>query len=241
MRTNYLRMLMQMGFLSGILLVFACSKEEKIEPDYTKVHLIKTEVIGNTNDSFTHTFGYEYDNDGKIVKKTWENDDRSDVYEYQYGSGSISIIHSSDIFPTDTAILELNNKGLVVCKYNLQDNKMTRYRYDDQGYCVYSRYYEYGADTSDIVQEIETTNFTYIEGNLLLEDRVYNGTTEGQVRNFYYDDKVNTIGNLNRGQGFFGKSSKNLTKVGVNLDEFDAENRLIKRTENDVVSSYEFY
>jgi hypothetical protein len=240
MKTNLLRILGLLPIVS--LLMVGCTEEETTEPDYSKVHLIKTEVLGNNSDSFTHTFGYEYNNDGKIVKKTWDRPEaNTDIFEYQYNSSAILIIHSSNDFIIDTTVLELNSQGLVACEYKKHDDKMTRYKYDGQGYCISSRYYKIGADTSDIVQEIETAKFTYLNGDLLLEDRIYNGTTSGQIQNYYYKDKVNTLGHVNRGQAFYGKSSKHLIKLGDVTDEFDTEGRLIKRVEAETYRTFEFY
>ncbi|HLN52676.1 MAG TPA: hypothetical protein VK212_03140 [Lentimicrobium sp.] len=227
-----------------ITMMVACTEDEKIEPDYTKVYHVKKKSIESVSQGITaqQYYNYEYSENGKITKVTWDNPFGRDIYEYLYnGAASITIIHSSDYNSGDTTLLGLNGSGLVVSMDNQQQKRITRYRYDGQGYCVYSKYSEYGADTSDIVQVIETAEFTYIDGNLILEKRVYNENMQGSIQNYYYKDKINIAGNSNTGMDFFGKSSKNLLKTAAAVDEFDAEGRLTKRSEGETIYTYEYY
>ncbi len=227
----------------SISLLTACEKEEKTEPDYTKVSLIKKKTIEDVSRDVaaTHVYNYEYAENGNVKKITWINANGTDIFDYVYtGSNSISVIHSNDYSVPDTTIIELSN-GLVVSLVNIQQKRITRYKYDGQGYCTNTKYSAYGADTSDILEEIERASFSYVDGNLILEKRVYNNNSIGSIQNYYYKDKINIAGYANTGMKFFGKSSKNLLKPGNVTDEFDAEGRLTKRTDSQQITSYEFY
>ena len=235
---SFLPLFFILAFLTG------CTKEEKTEPDYTKVYLIKKKTVLSVSRDvpLEQYYNYEYSEGGDIIKITLDSPLGKDNFDYTHtGSNMIRLIHSSDYSNPDTTYIELNSNGQAVSLVNIQQKRITRYTYDSQGYCTNTKYSAYGADTSDILEEIERATFTYLDGNLLLEKRVYNNTGIGSIQNYYYKDKINIAGYANMGMGFFGKSSKNLLKPANVTDEFDAEGRLTKRTESELVTTYEYY
>ncbi len=222
----------------GIFLT-ACSKEDdKVEPDYSKVYKLKKVI---SQGQYYLTDNYEYDSTGRIERFISTTPGGNDTILYTYTDSTlVTVITSGAYCPVpDTSILFLDKRGLVITRDHIGHNSISRYSYDEAGYCILIRYFSYEADTSDITQAVTTWTFIYHDGNMIKETASYGYSKEFS----YYEDKVNTFGNHNKGMPYMGKSSKNLEKIGNVTDTFDQENRLKIRNFNaaGVVEEYEYY
>lgn len=212
-----------------IMLLANCAKEDdKPELDYSKVYLVKNKIVnGDFSDVVYH---YEYDTNGKLSYYTiTPPSDYSLIVEhhnYQYVSSSLIYeIHSNEYSIPDTTILELNEMGLVVTEHKPKIKFIRRIKYNDEGYRIYDKYGRYVTDTSDITWTSEN-RYRVIDGNY---DQPH------------YDDKINTLGYVNFGMPYYGKSSKNLEKKINSTDTFDSLQRLSSRRNNDFSEEYSYY
>lgn len=227
-------------FALGSIMMTGCQKDKDPEPDYSKVYLLKemidegdTHIMGFI--SYYHT--YEYDSLGRIIKYYWKFPAGVDTTTYVYNDSTSITVTRSGNYLNYTDVLELNENGLVVSENKLNINLITRYVYNSDGYRILSKSYSYGVDTSDITSQINIKTYTYSNGNLIRVE-----SESGYKEEYsYYSNKVNTLGYRNKGMAFYGKSSKNLAIDKDATDQFDAENRLIKRSLTDWSYEYEYY
>lgn len=144
------------------------------------------------------TIKYIYDDSGKILEYNYKSISLKyeEIRQYKY--------YDSNIFLTKTYngkvsydTLYLNAKGLVVYSSGVRSNGKhtnTQYFYNDEGYRI-----------KQIVDYTDTSEYFYKDNNLIeIKSKKLSGINE------YYTDKINTTGNINKGQEFYGKSSKNL-------------------------------
>jgi hypothetical protein len=113
--------------------------------------------------------------------------------------------------------------------------------YDSDGYILSSSTISFGYTSK--------YTFTWSNGNLISKQ---DSTGLNFERYTYYTDKINTVGNENKGMFFLGMKSKNLVKnysgsIGGSIDhsyEFDTRNRVKKETAigaNTNISTYTYY
>lgn len=115
--------------------------------------------------------------------------------------------------------------GLVVTEHVPKYKFIRRIKYNEEGYRIYDKYGKYVTDTSDISWTSEN-RYSIIDGNY---DRPH------------YDDKINTLGYVNFGMPYYGKSSKNLEKTINSTDKFDSLQRLVYRRNSDFGEEYSYY
>lgn len=218
--------------IMGTLLLVACSKEEDLpELDYSKVYLLKQqisegEIYINSHIKSTFNYYYVYDSSDRIIRYVKSYPIGADTFNYIYSDSTAIMVYGSGNWQTtDTVVMMLNKKGLVVSENNITFNQFTKYRYDQDGHCVFSESYSYSTDTGSISVPYQTKTYIYDGGNLVKE---VSGKGE-TIDYLYYKDKVNTIGNANKGMPFRGKSSQNLEQIRDAVDYFDTLNRLKTR------------
>ena len=168
---------------------------------------------------------YSYDDKGRLATK------KEDNYTESYTYLSANLIKVSILyFKNDVSIdseeysIMLDSKGLAVKHYIFEKDTLFLY-FSPEGF--------FKNKSGNLIE--------VLDGNVLKE-----GTTTYE----YYLDKINTIGNDNRGMPFMGKDSKNLVKTvkytGTTVNtvskrkrstsdysytyEFDSKNRVIKST-----------
>lgn len=212
------------------LSLFSCS-DDLPELDYSKVYLIKTEYVEGPGfyprERYTFIYHHTYDSLGRIssIIKTYPDGlDDTSLYIYNDAT-SIIVLGSGAYHWNDTVFIELNEKGLMISEYNITHHSLYRYEYNDDGNCMTRKYYPQVYDTSEISTPQLTNYYHYDGGNLVKEF-----TSAGEKIDYcYYNDKVNAVGNINRGMPFKGKSSKNLMQLKDAQDYFDDLNRLKRR------------
>lgn len=155
--------------------------------------------------------------------------------EFKYESSKIIITVNWEVTTYDT--LHLNDAGLV-----------ERAVYTDSigniGYVIYCYYNSNGYMTQEFSDSSDIHSLKYENENVIEEKwGDYTCTYE------YYTDKYNTLGNINRGEEYYGKSSKNLLKREIDGDgiiidfsyTFDSKNRVATRSDTSVDTSLCYY
>ena len=221
--------------ISG-LAIMGCNHDKDITPDVI-IPKLKTEAYYygiDTTPLFTVT--YEYNEASQLVLVKFLNNSYS-VLEYDADKVTIKSYDSKGIQSNSELIL--NGKGLLQSGTWLQFGlNGTGYKYNADNYLIEKHYTS--AYETDIYAGV--ISYTITSGN----------TTSSADRNDKYGilgtdinkyqfilDKINTIGNENRGLAFLGKSDKNLlekwtTHRGANVYfeyEFDSKGRVTKPIE----------
>lgn len=220
-----------------LLLAFlGCDNSDS--PEITApVPLIK-EMTSHMNDSISSKKSYEYDQQGRQVGSSTSNTTEKYVYE----PGKVLMeIYWAQTNKTVNYTLVLNSRGLL----EYQEGSSESFEYDAQGY---------------LTQTISGATFksTIEEGNLVRYETwsSENGTPvlTSVVTRTFFKDKPNTIGKENTGLPFFGKQDRNPVKRETYYNpkleletyityeyEYDAQNRIIKRSQSNIPNFYNRY
>ncbi|MGE5109192.1 MAG: hypothetical protein ACM3H8_16760 [Sphingobacteriales bacterium] len=221
------------------LFVSSCKKDNAAtsQPQlFQGVHSrIKTETGSNSSNN------YFYDDKGRQIKRTSSYGLR---YEYSYTDTSIVLVTYNATSPIDTAIYKLDTvTGLVTKWTDVYPGSFDTYTYNSNKQILTDQKTTVYPNNTNTKSEYR---YFYNSSNNLdsIVDNHDIGTASSGTYVYHYDeyytDKINTTGNENFGQLFFGKSSNNLLKTyritnnaGVttsyNYDyTFDSQNRVIK-------------
>jgi hypothetical protein len=212
-----------------------CKKEDTNKTNTTSNSVASTPKIlkeyeyNILNDSIildSSIITYSYDNKGRLATK------KEDNYTESYTYVSANLINVSRLYYKNDVSIDsweysiiLDSKGLAIKHYVSEKDTLFLY-FTPEGFLK-------GNKNGNVLE--------VLDGNVLKE-----GTTTYE----YYLDKINTIGNDNRGMSFMGKDSKNLVKTvkytGTTVNtvnemkrstsdysytyEFDSKNRVVKST-----------
>ncbi|MBJ2176277.1 hypothetical protein JBL43_18645 [Aureibaculum sp. A20] len=231
----------------------------------TTIYLSNTAIVDTSlitkqsviNGNYILTIDYQYDNEGRIIKESLNN------YEINKDGDSIQTTYAN-VKPavykyfTDSILIEVNNtwRKLVLNKKTLftkdispnsfsKVKKLTtrlRHTYNSNGFVIktvlfddyitysYSTIYDYEYSNKNLVKETQT-NRNIGSDNTVTEDSYY-------IEYEYFKNKLNSIGNINFGKKYLGKSSKNLIKKEIGSNgyianyeyEFDKNGNVTKKS-----------
>ncbi len=183
------------------------------------------------SNAYSYTENYNYDNNGRIVSM---NNTNGYIETYSYGNDTIQVSRN--------------------------DNQLLTYILNSQGFAVklHTKYLPAGNYSTSIFKlDLDGHVITYVgnpgdinvwSGGNLVSRTDSNGVLLSTTT--YFTNKSNTIGNVNFGKYFLGKSSVNLQNSNVLSNggttvftyEFDALNRVTKySTSNTGIVSYTYY
>jgi len=178
--------------------------------------MIKTVMVGKGR-GLTE---YIYDDAGRV---SLTKEPRGAKTTYSYSPGLV-VMQGTDsagkIFKTDTLYLNDNGKVATSVNHHRSGSFMATFLYDDSGFVKQIVNYEVGSSRGD------TLVFTIANGNVLTSqnpgsaDRAKDDAEHAGFKTIYYDyymDKINTTGIENKGEPFFGRSSRNLIKSAVTV------------------------
>ena len=221
-----------------VMVFVGCKKEDTNKTNTTSNSVVSTPKIlkeyeyNILNDSIildSSIITYSYDNKGRLATK------KEDNYTESYTYVSANLINVSRLhYKNDVSIdsweysIILDSKGLAIKHYVSEKDTLFLY-FTPEGFLK-------GNKNSNVLE--------VLDGNVLKVGKEETTTYE------YYLDKINTIGNDNRGMSFMGKDSKNLVKTvkytGTTVNtvskmkrstsdysytyEFDSKNRVVKST-----------
>jgi len=213
------------------VILFSCKKDKN---NYTTAPVmsypkINTETYVYGGNSSTET--YSYNSNGRIFLLTQSD---GSFIKYEYSNNKLIMEHyQSGGSLLYTAFNKINSLGLVVS--DSMSSSYSKYEYDVNGYLIKELNYNNGILTDSSIYTIFNGNTISVTRNNLTTTYLY--TVE------YFTDKSNTIGNENKGIGFWGKQSTNLVKsvaysiVGqgqLSLEEytyeFDINGRVSRQT-----------
>lgn len=206
-------------FLAVAMVASSCKKEES-SPTRIKT-ITHTDTQGNN--PVTET--YFYDNADRLSSITVQD---SLVTSYRYND--LTVIET---YGDQNNVYAINKDGYTT-SINFYYDVLATITYD--GVPGEYTYRKEGNGTE--------TAFTWAGGNLVYTDLL------GGVNLKYLSDKTNTIGNENTGRRFLGKDSKNLVDTETYLNasttityqyEYDAQNRVTKRSNGTAVEIYTYY
>lgn len=193
---------------------------------------IKTEIYDYGG--FLDTATYFYDSQGRVASITHTNSGAPDTEIFTYTADSIVVTGGQ---PRFTYLLNSDGYASSLFVANGQSGFIyvdDAYTYDTEGHLI---------SRVNLLNGL-TRNFQWSEGNMISE------TLNGNHRYTYTHlaDKVNTIGNQNKGKSFLGVDSKNMAGSGVDVStgdtayfsyEFDSQNRVTKYV--NVNTTYTYY
>lgn len=166
------------------------------------------------------TYTYTYNDKGNIISELTSLGIGS---YYYYNANKIVRIDSYD---GDTLfVYTTNSAGYVISAVDQGSNNYT---------------YDYNSNNNIISDNGNTA--TWMEGNRIVSN------TNTII--YSYNSQLNTIGNGNKGQKYFGEDSKNLVEYiryfGANTTTYyaysiDNQNRVIRRTNGTLVETYTYY
>ena len=204
-------------FVAVAMVASSCKKEE-IAP--TRVHTINY-ADNNGNSLFTEE--YIYDEQYRLSQV--EIDD-SLVASFTYND--LSVVETNG---KNNGVYALNTDGYVI-NTNYEFSVLTNFFYSTPGYVdstkqgSVSTYYTWNGENLVSTYGTDTINYTYLT------------------------DKFTTIGNEYIGRAYLGKDSKNLVSTATYTSsnttisytyEFDAQNRVTKRSNGTLVETYTYY
>ena len=253
-------------FLPLIILVCSCKKNnENQAPAGPATSYIKSMIFTDTTGKYIASMSFQFNSQGKVLQMIDDNPPSRDslIHKYEYYS---SMVVEKIFYANNTKygrnIYYLNSDGLAVSVTGIGYNQngdssvaqTISYKYSD-GYMTEQKTYLYG-DTAVWT----SLNWHTLNGNNTSMSLGFSLWGEGTVTETYeyYPGSVNTMGNSNSGQSFFGKSNTNLIKSSITDNTtpktgnysytYDSYNRVIKEyirgnglTSNSVNLAFTYY
>jgi hypothetical protein len=196
-------------FFLFILLLISCKKEEDSQDLLIRLGAEINQTYG------TREYHYYPDNNIKHYNGYFGEKNA----DYYYENDKITVIESDSTGIVDTIYMFLNEKGLVeksYCKPLSQYGVPTftyvkTYVYDNNGFLID----EY--DTTNYFDKyfvLERYHSDIKDGNIIKFTKTRSSTDEDEIVKYYieytfYNGKINSLTNENKGMSFFGKSNKN--------------------------------
>ena len=227
MKKNFILM------LALSLLVFtSCSKDDDEEGNPKGKQVSKMTTIEIVIEEESHTSLFEYDEKGRITKKTdYEIDnseDISSVHRYTYGDDVI------------THKYERKNENDYITTYHLKDGLIT-HSIEEVGNWNEDIVYTYN-DKKELIKDVkngnDTSNYIWKDGNITSDNdnmcnRTYIYSTIEEKNQTYLFDPILYVDDILYAQGYFGARNKNLVvnqkyEHGTNIHEYKHEYELDK-------------
>jgi hypothetical protein len=213
-------------FSAIILFVASCSKDDNENPGNNSDNpLIKRMVFADTSGQYLYSFSYVYDDKGRVSEMIADEQGVMDsvLYKYHYSPSRVN----ADIFYKSNSLMGsqtifLNSSGLadslVEMHFYLLDTVVyftTSFQYNPEGYMTLKTDYVSG-DTSFRVKEESLVS----DGNKVSMLVSFTGSSAATLFETYsyYPNSINTLGNVNTGKPFLGKSNSGLVKSTLTQD-----------------------
>jgi len=235
-------------------LLFSCKRNEVVKPVNT---IVENPLLGipKVKEKITFYGGtaynvdyFEYDFEGRISSVITNG---NDITSYFFSETHVRVTSLSDTF-----VYLFNNDGLAVNVTKTYGNDSTT----NPGIISYETVYNNGYKSEVFIQNswehFDWRELYFVDNTNIVRYELFYGASDEYYRHWdyeYYYDKVNTIGNYNKGIYYEGKSSTSLLKrttteqVGFNNDtynytyEFDSEDRVYKEFVNGDTTRYTQY
>lgn len=187
-------------FLVLCFCITACKKKENEKPAVAK---LKTAIIPDLLTGTIDTFNYFYNNNGTIDKITYGTTVGKTVYVYNGSTiNEVKYNYLGTIY--SSAVFYLNANDFVDSIYNSNTDYRYSYTYDSKGFVSGYKF----RGPSNIVSNIRT----YVNNGSNIASEYSgdgNGNVTGSTDYTFFVEKINTIGNENKGMKFLGINSAN--------------------------------
>jgi hypothetical protein len=193
-------------FIAIISIAFsACKKKNDETPAVPK---LKTSIIPDVLNAEVDTATYSYNSDGTVLQIATPAGAKH-LFSYN-GNMVTDISYDNAGGVSETSTYYLNTQGMADSMVEGISSYRYRYIYDVNGFKTIQKFY---GPSNSLAGIINYTNDGSNISDVYYVDGVGNVTTTFHYT--FYTDKLNTVGNANKGMSFLGKSSKNTTNVST--------------------------